>query len=251
MGAMAIHRAATAFGAAADAYERGRPDYPPEAVAFLVDSLGIGPGSTVVDLAAGTGKLTRLLLPSGARLVAVEPVAGMRRVLEEAVPGVEAVDGTAEKMPLADSSADAVVVGQAFHWFQGDEALAEIHRVLAPGGRLGIVWNRRDLSQPLQAEVERIVGLHRGDTPSLATGAWRVAFAGSELFGPLSEEHFAMAQTLDAPGLVDRMSSVSFIAGLPDPQRLAVADALGALVRRHGGEVVLDYVTDCYWAQAR
>ncbi len=248
---MAIHRAATAFGAVAGEYERGRPDYPADAVAFLVDALGIGPGSTVVDLAAGTGKLTRLLVPSGAHLIAVEPVPGMRRILEEAVPDVEAVDGTAEKMPLADSSADAVVVGQAFHWFRGHEALAEIHRVLAPGGRLGISWNRRDLSQPLQAEVERIVDPHRGDTPSLATGAWRVAFEGSEWFGPLSEAHFAMAQTLDAQGLVDRMSSVSFIAGLPDPERLAVADALRALVRRHGGGVVLDYVTDCYWAQAR
>jgi SAM-dependent methyltransferase len=126
-----IHAAAeVGFGSAADRYERGRPGYPADAVSFVIDELVIAPGRTVVDLAAGTGKFTVAIAPSGARIVAVEPVAEMRSVLERNVPGVDALDGTAESMPLEDASADAVVVAQAFHWFDGARAIPEIRRVL-------------------------------------------------------------------------------------------------------------------------
>jgi len=247
---MDIHGAATAFEGVADQYERGRPDYPAEAVSCLLAALAIGPDTTVVDLAAGTGKLTRLLVPTGARVVAVEPVAGMRRVLAATVPGAEVADGTAEHMPLADATADACTVGQAFHWFRGEEALAEIHRVLRPGGRLGLVWNRRDLSQPLQARLDRVIDRYRGDTPTLATGGWRDAFSASSVFGPMTEEHFAMEQVLDEDGLVDRVLSVSFVAGLPESVRRDVVDELRVIARDHGGVVTLAYVTDCFWCQA-
>lgn len=248
---MDIHGAAAAFEDVADQYERGRPGYPAAAVSFLVDSLALGPGATVVDLAAGTGKLTRLLVPSGARVLAVEPVAGMRRVLRATVPGVDVVDGTAEHMPLADAAADACTVGQAFHWFRGEAALAEIHRVLRPAGRLGLVWNRRDLSQPPQAEIDVLIDRYRGATPSLASGAWRDAFAASSSFGPLAEEHFTMEQVLGEDGLVDRVLSVSYVGSLDESERRRVAGELRAIARRHGGDVPLAYVTDCYWCQAR
>ena len=132
------------------AYERGRPGYPRAAVDFLA-RLRLGPGRTVVDLAAGTGKLTRLLLATGAEVVAVEPVAEMRAALPA---GARTVDGTAEAMPLTTASADAVAVAQAFHWFDGDAALAEIHRVLRPGGALALVWNRRRMDEPLNQAIQ-------------------------------------------------------------------------------------------------
>src|SRR5437588_5658396 len=116
--AMTVHESARrGFERHADAYERGRPNYPAEATAWLVTKLGLGPGRTVVDVGAGTGKLTRALLPSGATVIAVEPVAAMRAVLKRELPTVQAMNGTAESLPLPDASADAIVVGQAFHWF--------------------------------------------------------------------------------------------------------------------------------------
>ena len=121
---MAIHEsAAKGFAAGADAYERGRPEYSPEAIERLAGELGIGPGSRVLDLAAGTGKLTRQLAATGAELVAVEPIAEMRAKLIAALPQVEAVEGTAEAIPLPNHSVDAVVVGQAFHWFDSIRAV--------------------------------------------------------------------------------------------------------------------------------
>ena len=129
---MSIHEAAKAFDQGAVDYEKGRPSYPADAVAKIVDVLGVGPGTRVLDLAAGTGKLTRLLVPTGAELVAVEPVAGMLDQLVAALPDVEVHDGTAEAIPLPDASVDAAVVAQAFHWFDPDVALAELARVLVP-----------------------------------------------------------------------------------------------------------------------
>jgi len=134
---LSVHPIAEAFDRAADVYDRVRPEYPDEAVDWLVETLGLGPGKTVVDLAAGTGKLTKALLARArARVVAVEPAASMLARLREVAPGAEGRSGTAETIPLEDATADAITVAQAFHWFANDRALAEIHRVLRPGGRL-------------------------------------------------------------------------------------------------------------------
>ena len=135
--------AAKGFSSAADIYERGRPGYAPEAVSWLCERLGIGPERTVLDLAAGTGKLTRDLVPSGARVIAVEPLDEMRAHLERVVPAAESLAGTAEQIPLADGSVDAVVCAQAFHWFDPERALPEIHRVLRPGGEREVERHRR------------------------------------------------------------------------------------------------------------
>ena len=244
---MTIHpRAAVGFGRAAEAYERGRPDYPAQTVAWLQDRLGLGPGRTVVDLAAGTGKLTRLLLPSGARVVAVEPVAGMRSTLARVVPLAEVVDGAAEAMPLPDGSADAVTVAQAFHWFSTGEALAEIHRVLRPGGGLALVWNRRDLDEPLQAATDRLVARHRGDVPTHRSGRWRSAFEATELFGPLEEHLFSHGQELDRAGLVERVMSTSVMAALPDDEQRAAVAEIKELAARQPEPIRLSYTTQIY-----
>jgi SAM-dependent methyltransferase len=222
-----LHPAASGgFARSAGAYERGRPGYPPAAVDFLVARLRLGPGRVVVDLAAGTGKLTRPLLATGAEVAAVEPVAEMRAALP---PGARALDGTAEAIPLDPASADAVTVAQAFHWFDADAALTEIHRVLRPGGALALVWNRRRMDDPLNRAVEELIAPHRGDTPAFRADAWRAAFERTELFGPLEEHKFPNEQLLDADGLVDRVASISFIATLEEAERAEVLRAVRAL----------------------
>src|SRR6476646_5909177 len=137
---MPVHEvAATGFDREAQVYEQARPSYPPDALAWLAEHLRIAPGARVADIAAGTGKLTRLLTPFGATLVGVEPVAGMRAAFVTMCPGV----------PLVASTADAITVAQGFHWFDAPVALTEFARVLVPGGRLGLVWNARDRTNDL------------------------------------------------------------------------------------------------------
>jgi SAM-dependent methyltransferase len=247
---VAIRPEALAFGAKADDYEKGRPDYPPSAIRWLIEQLRIESSSTVIDLAAGTGKLTRALLPTGARVIAVEPVAGMRDTLRSVLPSAEVLDGTAEQLPVPDGFADAVTVGQAFHWFRGDEALREVHRALVPGGRLGLIWNIRDLDQPVQAELSAVTEPYRGSTPSQDRGAWKVAFRDTNLFGALVQEEFVMEQVVDHDQLIARVVSVSFIAGLPADQQVAVAGRVAAIAGRYGNPVTLRYVTRAYWCQS-
>jgi SAM-dependent methyltransferase len=240
-----LHPAAcTGFARSAAAYKRGRPGYPPDAIDFLAARLGLGPGRTVVDLAAGTGKLTRPLLATGAEVVAVEPVAEMRAALPA---DARSVDGMAEAMPLPAASADAVAVAQAFHWFDGDAALAEVHRVLRPGGALALVWNRRPMDDPLNHAIEELIAPHRGHPSAFHTGAWRAAFERTQLFGPLEERVFPNDQSLDADGVVARVASVSFIAALDESERTpvlraarALAGADGVTIRQHTEVQVAD-----------
>ena len=143
----AIHQAAAeGYTAKAEAYIRGRPEYPAAVQDWLRDDLALGAGKTVLDLGAGTGKFLPHLRATGAAVIAVEPVPAMRAQLTQRNPGIEAMAGTAEDIPLADGAVDAIVCAQAFHWFANPAALAEIHRVLKPGGALGLIWNVRDES---------------------------------------------------------------------------------------------------------
>jgi SAM-dependent methyltransferase len=168
----------------------------------------------VVDLAAGTGKLTRRLVPSGARVVAVEPLAEMRALLAPAAPSAEIVSGTAEALPLETASADAVTVGQAFHWFDAAPAVAEIARVLRPGGALAPIWNIRDLDDPLQERINELLLPHRRDTPSEHEQPWRAVLAASPDFGEVEEASFPFAHRLTTAELLDRIASISFVARL-------------------------------------
>jgi ubiquinone/menaquinone biosynthesis C-methylase UbiE len=239
--------AARGFSRSADAYDRARPDYPPEAIAWLAERLGLRPGRTVVDLAAGTGKLTRPLAATGADIVAIEPVAEMRARIGPAA--ARSLDGTAEAMPLPDASADAVAVGQAFHWFDGPAALREIHRVLRPGGALALVWNRRPLEHPVHAAIERIIAPFRDDTPAHATGKWQAAFDATTLFGPLEERTFDHSRPHDADALADRVGSTSFVAALDDGPQADVMAAVRALAAE--GPVDVPYVCEVFVCDRR
>ena len=216
----------------------------------MIETLRIGPGATVVDLAAGTGKLTRELVPTGAELIAIEPVAGMREVLSRSLPDVLVTDGTAESLPLDDASVDGVVVAQAFHWFDGPRALAELARVLRPGGRLAVVFNVRDERDRVQAALERVWEPYRGDTPTHRTGAWQRAFEPADRFTPLAHRAFGNDQRVSVDQLVDRVVSVSFIATLDDAQRAAIEAEVRTLLA-DDAEVVLPYRTDVFWTERR
>ncbi|MEM5312784.1 methyltransferase domain-containing protein [Paraburkholderia sp. JHI869] len=216
--------------AAADHYVRGRPDYPPEVNAWLRETLGLGPGATVVDLGAGTGKFTRRLVETGSHVIAVEPVAAMRAKLAAALPEVDTRAGTAESLPLDDASVDAVVCAQAFHWFANAASLADILRVLKPGGRLGLIWNLRDASVEWVARLDAIVNRAEGDTPRYYTGQWRSVFPFAG-FGPLHEQRFVQGHTGSPEDvIVARVKSTSFIAALPPEEQARIEAELRALI---------------------
>ncbi|HEV2875107.1 MAG TPA: class I SAM-dependent methyltransferase [Thermoleophilaceae bacterium] len=232
-----IHRAAAeGFARSADAYERGRPRYPDEALALFLARLRSGatgqrgpggPGAhSVLDLAAGTGVLTRPLLDAGLAVIAVEPVAEMRAALPSSA---RALDGTAEAIPLGSGEVDAVVVGQAFHWFDGDAALAEIHRVLRPDGLLALFWNRRVEDDPVNRAIDRLVDPYRADVPTHRSEAWRGAFDRTSLFVQLSQHDVPNEQRLDAGGMEARVGSISFIAALDAPERKRVLERARAI----------------------
>lgn len=245
------HAAAQGFSTQADTYARGRPDYPAELGNWLRGTLGLAPGKTVVDLGAGTGKFTSLLVPSGASVVAVEPVDAMRAQLAAKLPDVRALPGSAESMPLPDASVDAVVCAQAFHWFANTAAMREIHRVLKPGGRLGLIWNVRDESVPWVAQLTEIMTPYEGDAPRFYKGDWKKVFP-AEGFGPLGLTRFPYTHT-GAPEqvIVDRVMSVSFIASLPQPEQDDVRARLHAVIAsapalQGRDEVSFPYSTEAY-----
>ena len=241
-----MHPVVDAFRGVADLYERARPGYPAAAGSYLVSRLGLAPGRTVVDLAAGTGKLTRLLVPSGARVIAVEPLAEMREQLVQAVPSVEVRDGTAESLPFSAASVDAVTVAQAFHWFDAKLALAEIARVVRPGGAAALVWNMRDLTDPLQARFHELLLAYRGDTPNEHDRPWLAEVATSSAFGPIEEWSVAWVARYTREALAARFASVSFVALLPEREREALLAKLDAVAADLGEPVEFRYRTDVF-----
>jgi SAM-dependent methyltransferase len=252
-----VHETAgSGFGAAADEYERSRPDYPPQAVDLVVRELNIAPGRRLLELGAGTGKLTRILAGTRARIAAIEPVEQMRRRFSVELPGTPVLAGTAEQLPFGGATFDAAVAAQAFHWFDGARALPELHRVLRSGGNLGLMWNIKDESVGWVAALTEIIEPYERGAPRARTGAWRKAFSETDLFGELQHRAFSHEQLLDQDGLVTRIASVSFIARLPASERDDVLDRVRKLVETHtdlrGRErFSLPYVTDLYWGERR
>lgn len=239
------HPRSRSFELVADVYERGRPEYPPQAIAWLVDRLDLRAGRTVLDLAAGTGKLTRGLVRTGAHVIAVEPGEQMLAQLHRVLPGVEAVVGGAEAIPLDDGSVDAVTVGSAFHWFRHDEAVPELHRVLRPGGAVALVWNARDRGRPLQQEISELIEpLVPPDRPTAGRSATELAE--SPLFGPVEQRSFPFVQQLDADGVADRIASVSYVAAASAGQRAELDRKLREVVAAQGGVVDFPYVAEVY-----
>jgi SAM-dependent methyltransferase len=245
-----LHDAARGFERAADAYERGRPEYPPAAVALLARALALGPGARLLDVGAGTGKLSRLLAATGARVLAVDPAAAMIR--RAAGPGVLAARAVAEALPFPAGAFHAAAAGTAFHWFDGPCALAELHRVLAPGGVLGLAWNRRDDAVDWVARLSAIVNRREAGAPRYRSGAWRAAFERApERFAPVEEAHLPHVHVLPPEGVVARIASVSFIAAMPAADRAAVLGEVRALLASHPdtagkSKVELAYLTDVH-----
>jgi SAM-dependent methyltransferase len=241
-----LHPATRGFETAGESYERGRPDYPATAVDWLVAQLGLATRrrARVLDVGAGTGKLTRPLLERGLDVIAVEPVDGMRTILGRTAPRVDIRAGQAEALPLGAGEVDGIVAGQAFHWFADAAALGEFARVLRPDARLGLIWNRRDLDQPLQAEIGRLVAPYRRGAPAHASDAWRAAFTDTAPFALIAERRMPHRQALDAAALVDRVLSISFIAALAETQRRTIATQVRELAT--AAPVELGYITELF-----
>jgi ubiquinone/menaquinone biosynthesis C-methylase UbiE len=253
-----VHRVAdTGFDREAAAYERARPGYPPECTAWFVEHLGIGPGRDVLDLAAGTGKFTRLLEPFGARIVAAEPVDGMRDVLHRTSPAVPVVASTAERLPFRAASFDAITVAQAFHWFDAAAALEAAARVLRPGGRLGLVWNARDRSAPHVDALWSIMDRVEKNAPWRNHEEWREsAFTDTPHFGPLHEATFHHEQLMTVDQVVERFQSVSHVAVLEPAAKAEVLDEVLTLLATRpetaGRDLIpIAYRVDAYWCERR
>lgn len=252
-----LHEAVRGFDRAAEDYDLGRPEYDPAAIALIRSRLPIRPGDRLIELASGTGKLTRALAATGARIAAVEPVVGMRRVLARRLPGVPLVAGTAEEVPFVDGCADEVVVGQAFHWFRAGEAISEIARVLRPGGALALLWNRRDASVPWMARLGELLREHEAkEVPKGREHAWRPTLASDGRFTPLRSEVLPYAPLSTPDALVARVLSVSYVALLGDEEKARIVRELRAILEseetlRGRAEFPVPYQTEIYWTHRR
>jgi SAM-dependent methyltransferase len=240
---------ATSFGSAAATYERGRPPYPPEVLDWLLP-----PGARrVLDLGAGTGKLTRQLAGRGLDVVAVEPLAGMRAELSRVLPDTPVLDGSAEHIPLPDGSVDAVLAAQAWHWVTPERAAPEVARVLRPGGTLGLVWNERDDREPWVSALNRIVEEQgrkkqaddmraHNDSDNPAVGP---------PFGPLELHQVPWVHDTTGPELVDMIASRSYVILLPEDKREALLVSVRRLTETDPAlagrtQIPLPYVTWCW-----
>jgi SAM-dependent methyltransferase len=226
-----VHRAAaTGFADGADVYAASRPAYPDAARDWLRDRLAIGPDSQVVEVGAGTGLFTRLLLDTGAMVLATDPVPEMLAHLASALPGGATAVATADALPVADGSVDAVICATAFHWFATPQVLAEFRRVLRPGGMLGLIWNVRDNEIPWVRRLSEITDRYQHDAPRQKSQAWREVFPAPG-FTPLREtvmryDHVGTPEDV----IVGRTLSTSFIAALPEDRRAVLVDEVRAMI---------------------
>jgi ubiquinone/menaquinone biosynthesis C-methylase UbiE len=258
-----IHeKAALGFSSSVEAYERGRPGYSESALSFIhktIQDLAAGAGASlsgrklkVLDLGAGTGKFTSLVFePSSWDLFAVEPIIEMREKLQQKLPSVDAVPGTAEKIPFDDRFFDVVTVAQAFHWFNYELAVQEIARVLRPGGQLILIWNLRDeTGASWVSRLSEILDRYEGGVPRFKTMRWKSGFLQSP--SPLCEidhQEFPFEQVGDLRLMRDRVASISFIASLPAADRetaLAEMEVVFRSAMNEAGEIHMPYRTHVF-----
>jgi SAM-dependent methyltransferase len=233
-----LKRRSLSFGSAAAAYERGRPSYPPQAIDWLLPSKA----REVLDLGAGTGKLTTRLVERGLRVVAVDPIPEMLEVLRGCLPDTPALLGTAEEIPLPDNSVDAVLVAQAWHWFDPDIAVKEVARVLRPGGRLGLVWNTRDERLGWIKELGRIIGSENDPFSR------RVDLAAP--FTDAERHVVEWTNYLTPQALIDLVASRSYCITSPTEVRTRTMDQVRDLLASHPAlanttGLAMPYVTVC------
>ena len=239
------------FGANADAYERARPDWPADAVAWLVP----GAPRVVVELGAGTGKLTRALAVAGRHVVAVEPDERMLAVVSGlGLAGVDAVQGSAESLPVADGTADAVVAGSSIHWFDLERALAEAHRVLRPAGTFAFGWNHRDASDPAMARIDAAIRTGGGSRSSWRGRGWPELVTAAGLFGSVEQRTFHHVLELPHEALDDHLRSYATIASRPAAARSVLVDRVAAIIEEEpslhrGGRLTLPFVVEGFRAR--
>jgi len=234
-------RTARSFGAAASVYHQARPGYPIDAIAWL-----IGDALRVLDLGAGTGKLTEALVALDRDVIAVDPVEEMLEELEVAVPGVPRILGTAEDIPIEDASVDAVVAGQAWHWFQPERAVPEIARVLRPGGVLGLVWNSRDTSVDWLRQAGEIMH-ERHDASATFESYVRIG----RPFGEIEEHTVEWSERMSRARFLDLVRSRSYYITASGSEQAATIAALETLLETHpdlagAEELAVPYVTRCF-----
>jgi len=229
---MPLHPLARNFASVADAYERGRPEYPPAAIGALAAELGLGPDARVLDLAAGTGKLTRALLAAGLDVVAVEPQAPLRAALVARVGVEHVLEGLAEAIPLAEDSVDAVAVADAFHWFDHAAALAEIARVLRPGGGLAVLRTLTDWTGASWAdELGRIVSELRPEHPQFDGPPWPAAVRDSGVWSEPREIRVTVSRPTNPERVRDHVESFSWVAAMPPEKRAELLARVEAILR--------------------
>jgi SAM-dependent methyltransferase len=227
-----LHPLAAGFADVAAAYDRGRPEYAPAVVGAVAAELGVAPGAPVLDLAAGTGKLTRALLHAGFDAIAVEPQASLRELLAASVGAERVREGLAEAIPLPDDSVAAVTVADAFHWFDHAPALAEIRRVLRPGGGLAVLNALPDWSGASWAhEVGGLMSALRPEHPGFDRQPWQESVRAAADWGGPRELRVTVSQPASPERLVDYVASVSWIASLPQDERAALLARVDAIVR--------------------
>jgi SAM-dependent methyltransferase len=230
------------FGSQAAAYERGRPSYPPEAVDWLLAPTDTWVARDVLDLGAGTGKLTTRLVERGLTVIAVDPIAEMLEMLRTALPDTPALLGSAEQIPLPDNAVDAVLVAQAWHWFDQERAVAEIARVLRPGGRLGVLWNTRDERSGWVKDFGRIVGLeHDRDNATVDL---------PEPFTDIATHQVEWTNYITPQALIDYVASRSYCITSPAEVRARTLDEVRELLVSHPSlanatGLAMPYITVC------
>ncbi len=228
---MPLHPLAQQFSSVAAEYERGRPEYPPAAVGALAAELRLRSGARVLDLAAGTGKLSRALLAAGFDVVAVEPLASLREVLTEWIGAERVHDGLAEQIPLPDGSVEAVSIGDAFHWFEQARALAEIRRVLRPEGGLAVLSTVPDWSGASWADdLGKLVADRRPEHPHFDGPPWQESVRAAEGWGEPREIRVTVSRPARPERIVDHLASMSWVAGMPEPERGETLERFRALL---------------------
>jgi SAM-dependent methyltransferase len=252
---MELHPLAQAFAGVADDYERGRPDYPAEAIDAIRMGLMLDAGARIADVGAGTGKFTRALTAAGFDVVAVEPLPGLRARLHARQPGLTALEGTAEALPLPDASVDVVACADAFHWFEGARAVPELARVIRPEGGLALLWNEpaeeRTGTPPWAVEIRTLLEALRPDHPGFSKDQGRGAVTASPDFDTLHYAEVRHVHETDRAGVLAGIASISYVSALPDDERAAVLQAAAATMDRAGVEQVQAPLRTTIWTARR